>query len=79
MKLGIRNSIPRWIVGVWITIGVMVFTATALWQMLEDYFICYGLLCIILDILMFFLHYLGMTLLVLGTFVLIGNEKQAQN
>jgi len=79
--LGIKNSIPLEIVAVWIFIGLMMFITTLLWQnldpLIED--CTMNISCLIFDIFMFFMHYLGILILVLGTFVLIGNEKQAQN
>ncbi len=76
MKVGIRNVIPRWIIIVWITIGAVMLGTSMLWEITDLVEDCFSITkCLIFDIMMFVMHYIGIALLVLGTFILIGNEN----
>ena len=51
-----------------------------LWEKMELVDNCFdNLSCIVFDIMMFIVHYIGIALLVLGTFILIGNQNTGTN
>ena len=75
---GIRNAIPRWIIVVWIMVGLTMLMSSIGWELLNivDNKECYkNLPCFTFDLLMFFNHILGIFVLVMGMLTLIGNEN----
>ena len=80
MNIGIKNALPFWVVSVWIGIGLIMFVATFMWQRMDLIPECrLQLDCMIFDFIMFGMHYVGILTLVLGMFVLIGNEKELKS
>jgi hypothetical protein len=78
MSFKIKNSIPRWIIATWLAIGIIMLLAWIGWNLLDliDRQTCLSeLSCAVFNLIMFFMNFFGVSILVLGILILLGNES----